>query len=204
MAFAGETIANPISGEKFSFVKTGRETGGRFFEFIWELKPDGIMPFAHVHGRRSETFEVLAGELTLHVGGETHTLRPGESLTVPQGTVHQPVNRGETPLRCRVTFTPALYSGEQLEIICGLANDALADRRGQPQFLHLALMNVDYPMGDRLATMPALTHTLLLKAGAWIGRLLGWQHRHPKYVRTGTTGQLDPAVVDQYLRLSGG
>ncbi|MDX6727366.1 MAG: hypothetical protein QOK49_2171, partial [Baekduia sp.] len=46
-------------------------------------------PLAHVHGAQDERFVLHEGELTVDLGGERHTLRPGDALEVPRGTPHR-------------------------------------------------------------------------------------------------------------------
>ena len=41
MARAGETIENPVSGERFTFLRTARDTGGQFLELELAVRPGG-------------------------------------------------------------------------------------------------------------------------------------------------------------------
>jgi quercetin dioxygenase-like cupin family protein len=50
--------------------------------------PAGSQPPLHVHREEGEGWFVLDGEITLWVGGETHTLRPGEFLFAPPRIPH--------------------------------------------------------------------------------------------------------------------
>ena len=42
----------------------------------------------HVHKKKEETFVCLSGTLVVNLGGETHTLTPGDVITVETGTPH--------------------------------------------------------------------------------------------------------------------
>ena len=48
MAFTGQTIINPVSGEQITFLQTAADTGGEKLEFELALSPDGHVPGAHV------------------------------------------------------------------------------------------------------------------------------------------------------------
>jgi mannose-6-phosphate isomerase-like protein (cupin superfamily) len=63
MAFTGQTISNPVSGEKITFLKTAADTAGELLEFELALSPDGHVPGAHVHPEQEERFHVLEGTM---------------------------------------------------------------------------------------------------------------------------------------------
>jgi mannose-6-phosphate isomerase-like protein (cupin superfamily) len=52
-----------------------------------EIKPD-IHREAHAHGFDARVF-VLDGSITLVFGDDRHTYGPGDSCTVPAGTMHE-------------------------------------------------------------------------------------------------------------------
>lgn len=58
------------------------------FALIESLAPAGSQPPLHVHRNEGEGFYVLEGELTLWVGEDTRTLRPGEFLFAPRQVPH--------------------------------------------------------------------------------------------------------------------
>lgn len=184
MSKVGKRIANPISGESFVFLQTAAETNGEAFQFEWTLKPDGVMPFAHRHMRQTETFEVIAGQLTVTINDRDVVVQPGETIVVPKGAVHQPRCTSLEPLVARVTFHPALHVETALETICGLASDGIADKKGQPPFLRLAVMTSANPGENYLASMPIPIQKVALTIGALIGRMLGYQAVYPQYSNT--------------------
>jgi len=49
MAFSGQTIDNPVSGERITFIQTAADTAGELLEFELELSADGRVPGAHIH-----------------------------------------------------------------------------------------------------------------------------------------------------------
>jgi len=58
------------------------------FDLVEFLGRHGDMPPLHVHHRDDETFYVLDGELTLHVGGQEIGLTAGQAALAPRGVPH--------------------------------------------------------------------------------------------------------------------
>jgi hypothetical protein len=56
MAFSGQVLDNPISGERFVFRQTAGETDGRLLAFDLVLAPNGHVPGGHVHPEQEERF----------------------------------------------------------------------------------------------------------------------------------------------------
>ena len=48
MAYTGQTISNPVSGEQITFLQTAADTDGKRLEFELALSPDGYVPGGHV------------------------------------------------------------------------------------------------------------------------------------------------------------
>jgi quercetin dioxygenase-like cupin family protein len=70
------------------FLVIGEDTAGRF-SLLRVHGVQGAEPFPHVHTREDETLYVLAGALTVEVGGETLRARAGEIITIPRRLAHQ-------------------------------------------------------------------------------------------------------------------
>jgi hypothetical protein len=65
---AGAGPAHWGPGDQIRFLITGEETGGAFFMAEVSVPPGGgARP--HVHNREEESFHLLQGTLTVHVGG---------------------------------------------------------------------------------------------------------------------------------------
>ena len=92
----GDTLENPVTGERLTFRRTASETNGAEVLVETAVRPDGFVAAAHVHPYQTERFEVLSGTLGLELGHETITARPGETLTIEPGTAHKFGTRGRT------------------------------------------------------------------------------------------------------------
>jgi mannose-6-phosphate isomerase-like protein (cupin superfamily) len=73
--------------------------------------PPGAVGRRHIDAVQEETFVVLAGTLTVHLGEgeapERHELAAGSVLVVQPGTALQLSNRGEDELRLFIVGAPA-------------------------------------------------------------------------------------------------
>ena len=71
MITTGQTIENPVTGERLVFRTTSADTNGASVVVEAFVEPDGAVAAAHVHPAQEERFEVLVGELEFRVGKET-------------------------------------------------------------------------------------------------------------------------------------
>jgi mannose-6-phosphate isomerase-like protein (cupin superfamily) len=112
---------HPEQNDYASFLETSEETGGE--RTLVEVAPGGGTP-PHYHNTYEEHFEVLRGELEVHVGGETRTLRPGEKAAVPLNTLHNFRNPTGEPTTFLVELRPGSAGFEKaLKAGYGLASD---------------------------------------------------------------------------------
>ncbi|MBV9535299.1 MAG: cupin domain-containing protein [Solirubrobacterales bacterium] len=82
MAHAGQTIVNPVSGERITFRKTAADTNGEYLEIDVELTPDGAVPGMHVHPHQEERFEIISGNLRFHRGPKKIDVKAGDVVVV--------------------------------------------------------------------------------------------------------------------------
>jgi quercetin dioxygenase-like cupin family protein len=143
MARQGDAIENPVTGERITFLKTSRDTGGELLQLHWSLKPDGFLPGAHTHPRQKERFEVLSGTLGIRVGRSKYRLGAGEAMVVPPGAVHSWWNEGDEVIRSLLEFRPALKMESVFEITFGLARDGKISKKGIPSPLQIIIALLD-------------------------------------------------------------
>jgi quercetin dioxygenase-like cupin family protein len=108
MPHAGQTVENPATGERVTFVRTAADTGGELLELELVWPREGTRAPEHVHPEMEERYEVTAGTAAFRIGGEELTGRPGDVVTVPPGTPHLAWNPTPAEVRLRVEFRPAL------------------------------------------------------------------------------------------------
>jgi quercetin dioxygenase-like cupin family protein len=174
MIRTGDTIHNPVTGERITFLATSADTDGEAVVIETVVQPDGFVAAAHVHPSQSERFAVAEGTLGLKVGGEKLTLGPGEVAVVEAGTTHKFWNAGDEPVRFVCEVRPALQFESLLETMFALAADGKTNRKGLPNPLRLAVIAKAHFDTVRLPLPPAWTQAAGLALGAPLGRLLGY------------------------------
>jgi mannose-6-phosphate isomerase-like protein (cupin superfamily) len=183
MIHAGDTIENPVTGERIVFHLTSRETNGEAVVFETFVQPNGFVAAAHVHPRQEERFEIVSGTLGLRVGGEEIVAGSGETLTVPAGTPHRFWNAGDDEVRFRCEVRPALNFEQLLETMFALAADGKTNKKGMPNLLRLAVIARAHFDVVRLPFPPAFLQRLGLALGAPMGRLLGYSPTYDRSVK---------------------
>lgn len=81
---------------------------------IRERIQPGASEVRHYHVRARQFFYVLAGELTMEVGGQMHRLLVGQGIEIPPGIAHQAQNRSRAPVEILVTSAPKSH-GDRVE-----------------------------------------------------------------------------------------
>jgi quercetin dioxygenase-like cupin family protein len=155
MITPGQTLENPVTGERFTFTDTAASTGGELLAFELALRPGGAVPIPHVHPIQTERFEVVAGLMRFRLGLRRRLAGPGDVVEVAPGVVHGFANAGDDEARVRVEVRPALAMEEMLAEVVAMAQAGRMTRRGLPRNLRdLALLARTY---DREAHAPLLS-----------------------------------------------
>jgi quercetin dioxygenase-like cupin family protein len=175
MIRAGDTIENPVTGERLVFRKTSRDTNGEAVVVEGFVKPNGVVAATHLHPYQEERFQVLRGSVGFRLGRERIVAGPGERLTVPAGTAHKFWNAGEDEAHFVCEVRPALQFEQLIETMFGLAADGKTNRKGMPRPLRLAVIARHHFADVRLPFPPASLQRLGLAMGAPLGRLLGYE-----------------------------
>jgi quercetin dioxygenase-like cupin family protein len=178
MAYARQTIENPVSGERITFLQTASDTAGERLEFELELSPDGHVPGAHVHPEQEERFHVLEGTMKFRLGMKRIVAGPGDTVIVPAGRVHRFSNGGDTPARARVEVVPALDMEQLLETTVELALEGNVTRKGMPKPMHLALFVQRFRREVRAPFPPAPIVRALMAPLAALARSRGHAERY--------------------------
>jgi quercetin dioxygenase-like cupin family protein len=174
MIRTGDTIHNPITGERITFLATSQDTDGEAVVIETVVQPDGFVAAAHVHPFQSERFAVATGTLGLKVGRERRTLERGDVAVVEPGTAHRFWNAGEEDVRFVCEVRPALQFEALLETMFALAADGKTNRKGMPNPLQLAVIAKEHFDTVRLPFPPAWLQKVGLALGAPLGRLAGY------------------------------
>jgi mannose-6-phosphate isomerase-like protein (cupin superfamily) len=186
MAYAGQILENPVSGERIVFRKTASETGGELLAFELFLAPDGHVPGAHVHPQQEERFEVVEGTMKFRRGIETVFARAGDTVVVPPGVVHRFENAGEEPALALVEVRPALRMEQLFETATALAREGRTNRKGLPKPLELALFVREFEREVRAPFPPAGVVRAVMAPLVWIAARQGLDERYRRVSVDGT------------------
>jgi quercetin dioxygenase-like cupin family protein len=155
MITPGQTLENPVTGERFTFTDTARSTGGELLAFELALRPGGAVPIPHVHPIQTERFEVVEGRMRFRLGWRRRVAGAGDVVEVAPGVVHGFANVGDIEARVRVEVRPALAMEEMLAEVVAMARAGRMTRRGLPRNPRdLAVLARTY---DREAHAPLLS-----------------------------------------------
>jgi len=115
MIRTGDTIENPITGERVTFLATSVDTRGEAVVIETVVQPHGFVAAAHVHPAQSERFAVVVGTLGLKVGRAVggFTLI-GAGLAMLVGLIGQRIQYGPGTGYTGPTRPPRLGSDEPL------------------------------------------------------------------------------------------
>ena len=151
----GQTLDNPVTGERFTFIHTAGSTGGELLAFDLTLRPGGAVPIPHVHPIQTERFAVTGGRVRFRVGLRTIVAGPGDVVEIPPGVIHGFANREDADACIRVEVRPALAMEEMLAEVVAMAEAGRMTRRGLPRSLRdLATLARTY---DQEAHAPLLS-----------------------------------------------
>ena len=133
MAYAGQILDNPVSGERIIFRETAADTNGERLSIDLVLAPDGHVPGKHVHPEQIERFEVTGGTMKFTMGRKKIVAQAGDIVVVPAGTAHKFSNAGDGPATARVEVTPALRMEDLFETAVALAEAGRTNKKGLPE-----------------------------------------------------------------------
>jgi quercetin dioxygenase-like cupin family protein len=151
-------------------IVSAAETGGARSQVQVTLPPRPVTPPPHIHPGQEETYTVTDGKLDVLVERAWRTLGPGESVSIPAGTVHTFRNRSGENVTFRAVHTPALAFERYLERLYWLcAMNRIRGRRDLTSLLYTSLLLDTHRQDQVLAGSGA---RVAVRAMAQVARLL--------------------------------
>jgi mannose-6-phosphate isomerase-like protein (cupin superfamily) len=174
MAYTGQTLENPASGERITFRQTAAETNGELVAIDLQLPAGRRVPGGlHIHPKQEERFEVVEGTMRFRLGRERIVAGPGEVVVVPAGVAHDFANAGDDEALVHVEVRPALQMERLFETAVALAEEGRTMLGGIPRPLDLALFVRDFENEVQGAFPPRWVQRIALAPLAWIATRLG-------------------------------
>jgi mannose-6-phosphate isomerase-like protein (cupin superfamily) len=171
----GDTLTNPVTGERMTFLKTSAETDGEFVLIELEAEADAAVAAAHIHPAQTETFEVLEGTLAVKLGRKQLEAKAGDILVVEAGVAHKWWNGGGSPVRFRCEVRPAREFESLIETMFTLSADGKTIRRGLTNPLRLAVIARHHIDDVVLPGVPVWLQKAALAVGSPLGRAFGYR-----------------------------
>jgi hypothetical protein len=182
LARAGETITNPVSGERITFRKTAADTGGELLEIDLELTPHGRRPPASTSTRSKRSGSTSpTAPFASKLRGKTIVAKAGDVVVVPPGARHKFANGGDEPAHARVEIRPALRMEQLFETAIELAKVGRTNSKGKPKPLDLALFTREFRQETVGPFAPVWLQRLTLAPLAWLASRRG---RGDRYIRS--------------------
>jgi quercetin dioxygenase-like cupin family protein len=180
MPTKGQVISLPTIGNSFEYIETGKDSYGERVVMRATIYSKGPNVPNHIHTLQEESFEVLAGKLTISENGRTRVLSAGEKIRFPKNKPHNHYNNHDEALTYIQTVTPALDMDCFVETLLGLAADGKTKngKYGLMQEL-VALKYLDSK--TYLADVPMGVQKVLMNMVAPVGRLMGYRAIYKKY-----------------------
>jgi quercetin dioxygenase-like cupin family protein len=182
VAVSPQDIADPNSGQRVVFRRTGEDTNGELLELDLFVMP-GAFVREHVHPTQEEAFTGVSGSFTLEVDGEQRTIGPGDTVVIPPRTPHGFTEASEEA-HLLVTVRPALHLDDYFRTFLGLSRDGKISipSKGLPRpLLQVALVMQRYAPEIAAPSVPLLLQRLTWGLLAPIARLRGYRDSFPEY-----------------------
>src|SRR6266511_2602768 len=151
MAYVGQTLENPASGERITFRRTAAETAGELVAIDLELPRGSRVPGGlHIHPLQEERFEVVSGTMRFRLGRKKIVAGAGTVVLVP--------------------VRPALKMEQLFETAVALAAEGRTMLNGIPRPLELALFVREFEQEVQAAFPPRWVQRLALAPLGWLAR----------------------------------
>jgi quercetin dioxygenase-like cupin family protein len=173
MPHAGETIENPRTGQRMTFLQTGADTNGELLRIQCFSPATGVDEPEHFHPLQQSRAEVVSGTLRFRVRGEIEEIGVGETNTIEAGVPHSFGNYGEEAAHWIAEFRPALRTDAFFERLFELAARNRLNERGMPSLLQLAVSVPAYSQEIRVTRPPWLVQRAVFALLAPIARRRG-------------------------------
>ena len=182
VAVSPQDIADPRSGQRVVFRRTGEDTNGELLEVDLFVTP-GAFVREHVHPTQQETFTGVSGSFVLEVDGKERTIGPGDAVVIPPRTPHAFRDAPEEA-HLLVTVRPALHLDDYFRTFLGLSRDGKISipSEGLPRpLLQVALVMHRYAPEIAAPGIPFRLQRPMWRLLALIARLRGYRDSFPEY-----------------------
>ncbi len=171
----GDKISNPRTGQTMVFLKTAAETNGELLQIECVSPPTGVKEPEHIHPKQESFAKMISGSCTFSIDGKEHTIKAGETISIPPNVRHHFWNSGDTDAHYIAEFKPALTIDGFFASFFALAKDGKLSEKGMPDFFQVSLMGLKYKNDLRLINPPWTLQVILYWILAPFAFLMGYR-----------------------------
>ena len=128
-----ETLVNPVSGDRVTFLETATETGGAYLR-MHHVVQQGAKPPYHWHPVLEETFTVIRGRFEFTLEGKKRLLGSSETVTIKPRMRHS-FQALEPGSELEHVVRPAGLHQQMFEATFRLAREGKLTPKGMPRSL---------------------------------------------------------------------
>lgn len=150
MAYEGQEILNPATGQRMRFVELSEE----LLRIESQHPPTDAREPLHIHPYQENGFEILTGSLVIEADGVRRELSSGDKIAIPAGTPHRFWNPTEQEAVSMQFFRPALDIAAFFETLFTLGQRGELNKSGAPGLLQTSVMVPEFGEEIRLTTPP--------------------------------------------------
>lgn len=172
MPQSGDTLENPTTGERLTFLATSADTDGQLLKIRHYAPQPTVMGVAHFHPELTETFTVEEGRLCFTVDGQQHILNAGDSITVQPRQVHEFENISDGALVMIQEVRPPGCHQAMFTLLYAFAAQGRIGPNGAPKDLFAAALMWE-KMDGYVAGPPPFLQRVLMGNLARLARLMG-------------------------------
>jgi hypothetical protein len=124
----------------------------------------------HIHHLEDEEGRVIAGTLSVEVGGRRIEAGPGQSVRLPRGVPHRWWNQGDELLEFEGRAYPAADLDQYLQAMFEILNAGAPNR---PPLFYLAYVAMRHRRTQAALVMPRPLQAVLFRVLVGLGTILG-------------------------------
>jgi uncharacterized RmlC-like cupin family protein len=175
-----KTFTNPVTRESMRCISFDKDC----CRIELDMNPDGHSAFEHIHYNQDEVFTVKLGEAKMSVEDKIYIVKPGQSILIPKGVRHFPVNNKDELLVTEIAYSPGLDQDVYLQCYIGLQMDSDYNEKGQIDSAKLAyfMYKANCKALTVRSSLPVPVFKFMMHFYGLIGTLLGWKKQLARYI----------------------
>jgi mannose-6-phosphate isomerase-like protein (cupin superfamily) len=175
LTYRDEEITNTRTGQRMIFRKLVNSIDDDCLAIECFNPSSAVKEPEHVHPLQESSFEVISGNMSFSINGETRMVGPGESILIPKGTPHFFWNESGTEVHAMQYFKPALHIASFFRTFFTLARENKLNEKGLPNLFLVAIISLKHQGEIRLVRPPWALQKMLFTFLAPLGKALGYK-----------------------------